>query len=97
MTKAEFLALTPAEWFRLVEVWTQEQERQQEREDRLLARLLCCVNWMMVPRKEGDPRPTEEDYMPRPVGTEEENEIQQTERLRQQFLAATARNQHEGL
>ncbi len=91
LTKAEFGALTPAEWDAMLEVWMERERARVERENRLVARLCLAVN-LTIPRSPGSQVPTEDDFMPKVVNPDDEGGPDD-ESLKQAFLMATARRQ----
>lgn len=65
LSKEEFNALTPSDFRVAVRLWSARETRKARREDELVARIAFFNNLSSVPRKEGDPRPSLTDFLPR--------------------------------
>lgn len=65
LSRAEFNALTYADWKVALKLWNAREQRKQRREDELVARLALFINLSVVPRKPGAKLPQLSDFLPK--------------------------------
>lgn len=64
ISRAEFNAMTPADFRVAVALWKQRETRKMRHADALVARLAWFQNLSTVPRKLGDKLPKLDDFLP---------------------------------